>query len=92
MLFRSSSGMFMFSLPLTEFGEQHIAIIILGSENIEGDIDTITTFVGEHYRLGNQKEVPVLKNNRDISLSGQIREFINTHVLNKGDIIYDRDL
>ncbi len=87
-----SSGMFMFSLPLTEFGEQHIAIIILGSENIEGDIDTITTFVGEHYRLGNQKEVPVLKNNRDISLSGQIREFINTHVLNKGDIIYDRDL
>ena len=87
------SGMFMFSLPLTEFGEQHIAIVIFNSDDLEGDITAITSFVEKHYRFGNQKVFSSPNTTeRNTALPGQIKYFIDKHILNKGDIIYDRDI
>lgn len=55
-----------FVLPLSEFGDRKIAIIVLDSPDVKGDIDRVRDFVLDHYVFRDvPAEVPFVIEHRD---------------------------
>lgn len=79
------SGMFLFRVPLGEFDERIIAFVLIDSDDIEGDVAAIKSFIKAHYQYGVRRfSNTVSDSERSLidRLKGLLRE----------EIVYERDL
>jgi hypothetical protein len=78
------SGMFLFSLPLSEFEHRPIAIVLVDSENVVADVEAIRSFLAQHYRYGSRREA--LENEEPVKPIERLRRFF------RDELDYDRSL
>lgn len=76
--------MFLFTLPLSEFGTRPIAIVLLDSTDVVADVETIKRFLAGHYRYGARRELAV-EPERSRSME-RLRRFF------REELDYDRNL
>ena len=90
----SGSAMSLFDLPLSEFSDRTVSIVILGSHNLLGDVSVLKKFVAEHYVYGMERSgVPTRKPDEPSpSLYQKASTLLDPEKLLKQDIIYDREI
>ena len=81
----AGSGMFLFSMPVSEFTDRTIAFVVLDSHDLEGDIATMKEFVTTHYRFGVRREAEVVTTKKE-TLIDKLKQLF------RADISYDRNL
>ncbi len=80
------SGMFIFGIPFAEFGERQIAIIIIDSSDLEGDVHHMKEFTRTHYHFGIRRDLKNSEALEDKNWIEKIKGFF------REDIIYDRNI
>lgn len=80
------SGMFLFRVPVSEFGERTIAFVVVDSTDLEGDISSMRQFIAEHYHYGARRSVSEKDTTSPQSYVERIKGMF------REDIIYDRDI
>ncbi len=79
------SGMFLFRVPVSEFGERTVSFVVIDSLDLEGDIARMREFVSKHYHYG------VRRNTTPSELRDTSSYLERVKSLFRDDIIYDRD-
>ncbi len=90
----SGSAMTLFDMPVSEFGDRTIAIVIIGSRNLEGDVSVLKKFVVDHYVYGIERN-DVFTRELDEptpSLYQKAYRLLDLEKLLKQDILYDREI
>ncbi len=90
----SGSAMTLFSIPVTEFGERTIAIVVLGSHDLEGDVSVLKQFVSDYYVFGVEREEEFTREGDEPtpSLFQKASTLLDLEKLLKEDIVYDREI
>ena len=90
----SGSGMLLFSLPVSEFGDRTIAIVILGSTDTLGDVSALKQFVMDRFVYGIEREAEFLRegNEPTPSLLKQAEDLLRLEKLLHKEVLYERDV
>lgn len=90
----SGSAMLFFALPLAEFGNRTIAIVLLDSRDVIGDTKAINNFIMKHYVYGMEVNEAFIReyNERNPSLLQKMKTLIDRDQFLQDTILYERDL
>ncbi len=88
------SGALIFSLPVSEFNDRSIALVVLDSSDIEHDIAALRTFVSSHYVYGMMRNTDEHADTQSLpeKLKKKIHDLTDFEHLFEADISYDRRL
>ncbi len=90
----SGSAMTLFDVPVSEFGDRTIAIVVIGSQNLETDVAVLKQFVSDHYVYGVLRKEEFTREGDEPtpSLLHKASKLLDLEKLLKQDIVYDREI
>ncbi len=90
----SGSAMTLFDLPVSEFGARTIAIVILGSKDLKGDVSVLKQFVADYYVYDIERKEQFTHEGMEPtpSLYQKASTLLGLEKLLKQDIVYDREI
>ncbi len=90
----SGSGMLLFALPVSEFGDRTIAVVILGSSDLLRDVTTLKNFVTNHFVYGVEREEEFTRegNEPTPSLFLRAKELLDLEKLLQQEVVYQREV
>ena len=90
----SGSAMVLFTAPLSEFGDRTLALILLDSADVVGDIKQLTDFVAKNYVYGIEKNEEFIREHNEPtpSLLHKMKTLLDLEQFLQDTITYERDL
>lgn len=90
----SGSAMALFDIPVSEFGDRTISVVLLDSQNLEADVSVLKQFVAEHYVYGIERKDEFTREGDEPtpSLLHSASTLLDLEKLLKQDIVYDREI
>jgi hypothetical protein len=91
----SGSAMLLFDLPLSEFGDRTVIMIIMDSKDLLGDVKRLREFVIEHYVYGIERTDSLFhreETERKGSLLERAKELIDLRAILEDKVQYERDV
>lgn len=91
----SGNAIVLFELPLSEFEERTIAFIVLDSKDVVSDVETLRTFISEHFVYGVDVNAGKFVREGDEptpSLLQKMKDALDLEKLLEGHLEYERDV
>lgn len=90
----SGSALVLFELPLSEFDKRTIAFVVLDSGDVISDVETLRTFINEHFVFAIDASTGASIRGNDQATSSLLQKIRETFDLGKfleGSVEYERD-
>lgn len=89
-----ASGMVLFDLPVSEFGDRKVAIVLIDSRDIAADILKLNQFITDHYVYGIERKEQFIReeNEPTPSLLQKASSLIDLERLLKQDMMYEKEV